>query len=242
MTTAARALAVTLATLPVALAAQERLGPTTREGEPRLMGGAGLTIAQPVGEFGNYVANGVGVNLHALTRLGASGFFALRADGDFVQYGSETKHVNLSNTIGGRIRVDLNTTNDIASLGVGPQLMVPRGPVRPYLNGNVGFAYFSTQSSVKGSSDTQEPFAHTTNYDDWTLSYGGGTGVLIPVSRNSRSLVFIDLGARFHNNGRVRYLREGGITDLPNGDVALDVIQSNANLWTYHIGVSVGGR
>lgn len=229
---------------PTALAAQDalHLGPATRDGEPRLMGGAAFTVAQPAGEFGQYVANGIGANLHGLYRVGASGFFALRVDGDFVQYGSETKRVNLSNTVGGRIRVDLNTANNIAALGAGPQLMVPRGPVRPYVNGTMGFAYFGTESSVRGSSDTQEPFARTTNYDDWTLSYGGGTGILIPVSRRQRSLVFLDLGARFHNNGRVRYLREGGITDLPDGDVALDVIHSRANLWTYHVGVSVGGR
>ena len=230
--------------IPAIVAAQNpmSLGPATREGEPRLQGGASLSIAQPTGEFGQYVQNGVGVNVHGLARLGGSGFFALRVDGDFLQYGSETKRVALSPTIGGRIRVDLNTTNNIAALGVGPQLMVPRGPLRPYINGSIGVAYFGTESSVQGSRDTQEPFARTTNYDDWTLSYGGGSGVLVPLAHGKRTLVFLDLGARFHNNGRVRYLREGGITDLPNGDIALSVIESNANLWTYHIGVSIGGR
>jgi hypothetical protein len=239
-----RAAAALAVAIPAALHAQDpmRLGPATREGEPRLQGGASLSIAQPTGEFGQYVNNGVGVNVHGLARLGGSGFFALRVDGDFLQYGSETKRVTLSPTVGGRIRVDLNTTNNIAALGVGPQLMVPRGPVRPYINGSVGFAYFGTESSIKGSSDLNEPFARTTNYDDWTLSYGGGSGVLVPLSQGKRTLVFLDLGARFHNNGRVRYLREGGITDLPNGDIALSVIESNANLWTYHIGVSIGGR
>jgi hypothetical protein len=58
-----------------------------------------------------------------------------------------------------------------------------------------------------------------------------------------RSLVFLDLGARYHDNGRsVRYLREGGIRDLPDGDVQLDVIRSRADLFTWHVGVSVGGR
>jgi hypothetical protein len=40
----------------------------------------------------------------------------------------------------------------------------------------------------------------------------------------------------------VRYLREGGIRDLPNGGVRLDVIQSRADLITYHVGVSIGAR
>src|SRR6476619_4408021 len=126
-----RAAAALAIGLPAVLHAQDptRLGPATREGEPRLQGGASLSIAQPTGEFGQYVNNGVGVNVHGLARLGGSGFFALRVDGDFLQYGSETKRVTLSPTVGGRIRVDLNTTNNIAALGVGPQLMVPRGPV-----------------------------------------------------------------------------------------------------------------
>ena len=74
------------------------------------------------------------------------------------------------------------------------------------------------------------------------LELGGGTGVLIPVARGQRNIFFIDLGARFHNNGRASYLREGGIEDLPNGDVRLNPINSTANLWTYHIGISIGGR
>jgi hypothetical protein len=67
--------------------------------------------------------------------------------------------------------------------------------------------------------------------------------VLVPVYRNARTLVFLDLGARYHDNGRnVRYLRKGGIRDLPDGRIELDVIQSRADLVTWHIGVSVGGR
>jgi hypothetical protein len=235
--------AAALALLPAAAFAQypTNLGPVTRDGEPRLMGGADFSIAQPAGQFGQYVANGVGVGVHGLARLGASGAFALRVDGNFVQYGRETKRVPLSPTVGGRIQVDLTTSNNIVWFGVGPQLMAPRGPLRPYVNGTVGFSYFATQSSISGADDS-ENILHDTNYDDLVFSYSGGTGVLIPVAHGRRTLVFLDLGARFHNNGRTKYLREGGIEDLPNGQIALHPIDSNANLWTYHIGVSIGGR
>jgi hypothetical protein len=167
----------------------------------------------------------------------------VRLDGGFLNYGRETKRVPLSTTVGGRIMVDLTTTNNIAWLGVGPQLMAPRGVVRPYVNGTAGLSYFATTSSVEGTNGASAPFARTTNYDDTQFSWGGGAGVLVPVSRSARTHVFIDLGARYHDNGRnVRYLREGGIHDLPNGDVALDVIHSRADLITYHIGISVGVR
>ena len=219
-----------------------RLGPATRDGEPRFQGGVNFSLGSPQGEFRSYVADGYGVGAHGLGRVGRDGWFALRVDGGFLQYGRERKRVPLSSTVGGRVRVDLTTSNNIVWLGAGPQLMAPRGPVRPYVNGTVGFSYFATTSSIQGRND-DEPIAQDTNYDDAQLSWGGGGGVLVPVYRNARTLVFLDLGARYHDNGRnVRYLREGGIRDLPDGRIELDVIQSRADLVTWHIGVSIGGR
>jgi hypothetical protein len=223
------------------MGAVDRLGPATRSGEPRFMGGASLTVAQPIGDFADYVANGVGVAGHGIFRLGGAGAFALRLDGGFVNYGRERKTVPLTTTIG-RVRVDVTTQNNIFWLGAGPQLMVPRGPVRPYINGTAGFAYFATTSGIEDR-QTNERIIDDTNYDDLAFSYGGGGGVLVPVARNARTLFMIDLGARVHDNGRnVRYLREGGIRDLPGGRIELDVIESRANLITYHIGISVGAR
>jgi hypothetical protein len=121
--------------------------------------------------------------------------------------------------------------------------MAARGAIRPYVNGTAGLSYFATTSSVEGTHGDDEPFARTTNYDDTQFSWGGGAGVLVPVSHGARTLVFLDLGARYHDNGRnVRYLGEGGIRDLPNGDILLDVIHSRADLITYHVGVSIGVR
>jgi len=65
----------------------------------------------------------------------------------------------------------------------------------------------------------------------------------VPMRSSARTRVSLDLGARYHDNGRnVRYLREGGIRDMPNGDILLDVIQSRADLITYHLGISIGVR
>ena len=220
------------------------LGPATRSGEPRFMGGVSFSVGQPRGEFRAYVDDGFGVGGHGLARIGSEGILALRLDAGFLNYGSETIRIPLNTGPGGgRVRLDLTTTNNIFWAGVGPQLMAPRGPVRPYVNGTAGFSYFATTSSVAGRNNENEPFAHDTNYDDATFSWGAGGGFLIPVHRSARNIVFVDVGARYHDNGRnVRYLREGGIRDLPNGDVELNVIQSRADLVTWHIGVSIGGR
>jgi hypothetical protein len=240
--------ALPAAVLPTALGAQpdvppaaaRPLGPGIRSGEPRLYGGLALNVAQPVHEFRAYVANGVGLAGHGLYRLGAAGAFALRADLGFVTYGRESRRVPLLPGTG-RITADLTTTNNIFYAGVGPQLMAPSGPVRPYANAGVGFSGFWTNSSLNVR-NSDESLASENNQSDVTWAGGAGGGVLVPVSRGLRQIAFLDVGARFHRNGRVRYLRKGGIVDLPDGTTRFDVIDGPADLWTFHLGVSVGGR
>jgi opacity protein-like surface antigen len=219
------------------------LGPSTTTGEPRFQSGLSFTVGQPRGAFRRYIDDGFGVGGHALYRLDRQGAFAVRLDGGYLNYGRETLRIPFgTGTGGGRVGLDLTTTNNIAWLGLGPQLMAPRGPVRPYVNGTAGVSYFATTSSVSGREDL-DAFAHDTNFDDAQFSWGAGAGVLVPVWHNRRSLVFVDLGAQYHDNGRnVRYLNEGGIRDLPNGGLQLDVIRSRADLITWHLGVSVGAR
>jgi hypothetical protein len=216
------------------------LGPGTRSGEPRLNVGFGLDVAQPVHEFRDHVANGVGGSGHAFYRLGREGPFALRADLGFLIYGRENRRVSLLPTTG-RITADLTTTNNIFWMGVGPQLMAPSGPVRPYANAAAGFAVFSTSTTLRTRDDNAE-LARDTNQSDATWAVNGGGGVLVPLVRQQRQIAFLDLGARFHRNGRVRYLRKGGIVDLPDGTSRLDVINGPADLWTFHIGITLGAR
>jgi opacity protein-like surface antigen len=218
-------------------------GPITASGEPRFQVGLSLSAAQTLGDFHEYVKDGVGVAGHVLYRVDPQGAFALRLDGGFLNYGSETIRLPLSTLPGGgRVQLDVETNNNIFWLGVGPQLMAPSGRVRPYVNATAGFSYFATTSSVSGRSN-DESFADDTNFDDTPFSWGGGAGILIPVTHKERSLVFIDIGARYHNNGKsVQYLREGGIQDLPNGAIQLSPIRSRADLVTWHVGVSIGVR
>ncbi len=218
--------------------------PATAAGEPRLMGGLSFTVGQPRGAFDRYVAEGYGVAAHGLYRLDAQGALAVRLDGGALNYGRETLRLPLSGRPGGgRVQLDLTTTNNIFWLGVGPQLMAPRGVVRPYVHGTAGLTYFATTSSVRGRGGASEPLAEDTNYGDTRFAWAGGGGVLVPVYRTARTLVFADLGVQYRDSGRdVRYLREGGIRDLPDGGVELDVIRSRADMLTWHLGVSVGGR
>ncbi len=202
--------------------------------------GASFTYGRPVGDFLRYVHEGYGVDGFLRWNLEPQGVLSLKLDGGFLVYGSETLRVPLSSTVGARILVDLTTSNNIAWMGFGPQITLPLGPFRPYGSAAIGFSYFFTESSVEGSDDTFD-FANTTNFEDFAFRYGFGWGVVIPFQTTGTEWG-IDLGAMYHRNGQVKYLREGGITDLPGGGIILNPIQSDANLLTYRLGFSVSFR
>ncbi|HET9982944.1 MAG TPA: hypothetical protein VFQ38_05140 [Longimicrobiales bacterium] len=210
-------------------------------GPARHFAGAAVIVAQPVGAFADNVDVGFGLGGHLLVGAARGGALALRLDAGVVNYGRTTKEVCFSSTVGCRVKLDLTTMNNIAYGQIGPQVMVPTGRVRPYANAGIGVSYFGTESSVKGTSGGQDDFARTTNFDDATFAWGAGGGLVIPVSFG-RVPVSIDLGARYHGNGKVEYLREDGITDNPDGSISIHPTRSNADLVTYQVGVSIGLR
>jgi hypothetical protein len=228
----------TLATLAAPTPAGAQYGFEQGPRVPRAQLGGVAFVAQPVGEFKSYVNNGFGGGAHLLVRIDPQGFLALRVDGGYLVYGHETKRVSLPGA--GRVEFDVTTSNNILTYSVGPQLMVPTGPVRPYVNAFAGGAYFFTESSV-GGSDNASDFASTRNFGDNVPSYGYGGGVFVPFTVRD-AFVGLDLGARFIRNGFTRYLREGGITDLPSGGYTVAPIESETNLVVYHAGVRVGLR
>jgi hypothetical protein len=238
--TVALALLAPLAPLTLAsLAARAQLIDVSAERRPaaRTFFGADLLVAQPQDEFASYVKVGAGFGFHLVQQLDREGVLGLRVAGDFLIYGNETETVPISPTIP-RVTVDVQTSNNIVTLGIGPQVMMPVGGFRPYLAGTVGFSYFFTESSVRGSDNSVE-FASSKNYDDITFAWTGAAGVYIPV-RRGRQPISIDIGARYHGNGRARYLREGSIQDDGAGGVYITPIESNTNLITYQLGVTVG--
>lgn len=207
---------------------------------PRVSLGGTLMVGHPVGELDRYLNDMPGGSLDLVTRMDRRGVFGLRAEAGLLQYGSEKSRVMLSPTIGGRVLGDLRTTNMIIYAGVGPQLVAPTRAVRPYLDATVGVAYFATVSSISGDNNSSA-FASDTNYDDATFAWGAGTGLYIPLS-HGHTPWSLDLGVRYHANGRASYLREGDIQDLPDGSITFAPIHSGANLVSFHLGVSVGLR
>ncbi|HZF69198.1 MAG TPA: outer membrane beta-barrel protein [Gemmatirosa sp.] len=196
--------------------------------------GLALSVAQPVHDFRRFVPNGWGGTGHVGMKLDPAGVLALRLDGGLLNYGREKTRVPLDRS---RLDLQLETRNDIYWAAVGPQLMVPRGPIRPYVNAQLGAAVFTTSTTLVEERTFEEDreLDSVTEQSDGTWSWGGGGGVLLSVARG----ISLDLGARFHRNGRVSYLREGGVRNVPGGGVELDTIRSAADLWTYQVGLSL---
>jgi hypothetical protein len=199
--------------------------------------GVNLLVADPVGEFEQFINAGVGADLFGRMAMDPKGVLSLRADAGFLIYGHESKRVCFDG-IGCRIQARLQTTNNIFFGGIGPELAIPHPRVRPYVHALLGFAYFNTSSSLNDLHGGDSDF-ETENYGDGTFSWGLGGGLELNLSRG-RTPIDLNIGFRYHENGRVRYLTEGDIVDNPDGSITLYPVFSDANLVAYHLGISVG--
>ncbi len=197
--------------------------------------GVAFNVSQPRGAFDETTNLGWGLSGNVLFRLDPNAILNWRADAAFQNYGNVRQRVPLSPTLGGLIRVDLNTSNNIFTFVTGPQLLGPTGAFTPYAAALGGFSAFWTSSSVEGTNNT-EPFASTTNSSDFAWTYGGTTGAYIRVAGGARP-IRMDVG--------VRYLRHDDVTYLTADEVRASVqqnrdpqpIRSRVDFYTYFIGV-----
>jgi hypothetical protein len=192
-------------------------------------------VSNPRGDFGANTGTGGGGGGTLLIRLDPSSIINLRTDLSFVTYGRSTRRIPLSGT-GGLVKLDLTTTNNIASFVTGPQLLGPTGVFTPYAAALGGFSVFWTQSSVEGSSNDNQPFASTTNSSDAVLAYGGAAGLYIRVANGSRP-IRLDLGARVLRHDNVKYLNNDRVADAFQNDRDPIPLRGRADFVTYQIGV-----
>ena len=193
----------------------------------------GLKGAQPLQDFADYIKFGFGFGIGASHAFDSQRIFSLRANADVMIYGHDTERFS-----GPYGRLDITTSNNIVSMGIGPQLMAPGPGVRPYMNGTFGFSYFSTSTEVKWPYD-DEAVDSWTDLDDAVLAWTAGGGLLIPLGQAARG-VLLDIGATYHGNGEAEYLREGSITRDESGQTRFTPIRSRTNMVVYTIGISIG--
>jgi len=200
---------------------------------PKGLFGFNGSLARPTGEFRQFVDWGGGLGLYGVVNFDRRSQIGLRFGGSLLIYGHERYPAQLLPT-NGRIWVDVQTENFIVDFGVGPQFTFGRGPVRPYVYGTAGFAYFATVSSLDGV-DGGPDFAHATNFDDVTYSLTGGGGLLMSISRR----VAFDMSAQWTFNDEVDYLTRGDIVDNWDGSITVYPIRSEANLMTFRFGLAI---
>lgn len=198
--------------------------------------GGGFILTVPKGDFDVVTDEGYGFSVQSVFKPDPWGVFGLRLDGTYITYGSESFFVPISPTVP-RITGELTTRNNIAMFSVGPQLAVPSGPIRPYVNGFVGMGYFFTQSSIRGSDGPCcHDFASSTNFDDWSFAYGGGGGMAITLTRDRRLQLLLEAQYRHHET--TQYLREGSITEDRFGNLFIDVFESDVDMVMLQLGVA----
>ena len=199
----------------------------------------GAQMARPVGDFGTNVDRAWGIGGSIRHHFRGTFPLGVRADAGWLNYGNERKTVPLSPALS-RVNIDMHTSNNIALGSIGPELMLMRGPVRPYAFALVGFSYFYTESSA-GDDNNGGSFATTTNFDDggWSTGYGGG--VRFPLVIRSVETAF-DVGAKLTRNGTRSYLRRGDIIDQPDGSLRFNTRRTAADFWQYHLGLSFSPR
>ncbi|MEO7966572.1 MAG: hypothetical protein ABIT38_21950, partial [Gemmatimonadaceae bacterium] len=78
-----------------------------------LTGGLAFVYGQPTGVFRGFVKQGIGFDGNVHYKIDRQGIFSIGLEGGFLTYGRETNRVPLSSTIGGRILVDVTTSNNI---------------------------------------------------------------------------------------------------------------------------------
>jgi opacity protein-like surface antigen len=211
---------------------------TSSELARRSAGSISFMQSRPQGAFGRNVGIGYGVNGAYLFRLDEAGIWSIRADAGILNYGNESRQTALSDAVGGRVQVDVKTSNYIVPLFVGPQLAWPNGPVRPYVNVGVGGQAFFTESHLEGV-DGGSSVGSTTNHSEWTTAWTTGGGLLVPVYIGKTS-VQLDLGMQYVRGGRASYLAPGSIVDLPGARIDVTPLQSTTHLVVIRIGARIG--
>lgn len=197
--------------------------------------GVSFIVGVPTEEFSDFIDAGYGAEVTGRARLEPTGLVSLRGDLGFLIYGFGSRNVRCG-TCGEATR--LYTSNGIFFGGIGPELSIPLDWGRPYLNAFAGFGYFST-SSTTGSYWWEEEPATTETMGDGAFSFGFGGGIEFNLRRGDAP-IFLSVGARYHQHGVMRYLRQGDIRDNPDGSVTLFPVASEANLVSFRIGVTAG--
>jgi opacity protein-like surface antigen len=227
--------------LAVTMMAAAHAATVSAQDEPKPpIGSFGVSVIQtrPIGALGSNIESGYGLFGTFLLPLDGSGMLSLRADVGASEYGSDARRTAFSETVGGRVELDVRTTNIVAPASVGLQLGLPVGPIRPYVNAGGGVLLFYTESSVEPAVGGFA-LASSVNQSDVAFGWMGGGGVYVPLAWGAHGAM-LDLGVQYVHGGNADYLAPGSIADLPGGAITISPMESSTHLMTLRVGVRFG--
>lgn len=198
--------------------------------------GISFTLGFPEGDFKDHnKRTGFGGNLEAL--LVKTGPASMGLNIGYLNYGSETRRERFSTTIPD-VMVDVNRTNNILNFHLLFHIAPDFSTFIPYAEGLFGGSYIFTETRIDSR---EEDVASSTNFDDFTWSYGAGGGFMIHVYSNPDneiSDVYIDFKVRYLFGGKAEYLKEGSVV-IEDGIAYFTPEKSKTDLLTASLGVAV---
>jgi hypothetical protein len=199
-----------------------------------------ISYAVPRGAFAEHIKSGWGVDVHGEAYSSPGSPLGLRGDIQWINDGS--RHNDYPFYWGGYTLRE-STNNQILSIMVGPQFAINGGPFRPYVNLQGGVSHFSTSSSFDAVDvvDGVDPYLPPgqTYASDWKLTYNGGAGAAIPLTRGDVEIL-LHGGASYYVNSETTYLTKGDVQRDPDtGQISITPRRSEAHYLTYHLGISI---
>ncbi|MCA0444943.1 MAG: outer membrane beta-barrel protein [Bacteroidetes bacterium] len=214
---------------------------------PHFTIGANVTVANPQGEFEKVTGNKNmwGGSIEGFAGLGWGN---IGLNMNYLYRGGDTFKRSLGGPQGVPVNADVDITNGLLNLQLVGRLMYPEGMFRPYVEGFVGGAFFSTTTSAKDRNSGEE-IAGDTNQDDFTWVMGYSAGALFKIwedRENSMQLMrpstlFIDFKLKNNFGGQAEYL-------LSSNDIYFDdasstwktrTSTSKTDYLSWHVGVAV---
>lgn len=203
--------------------------------------GGAVILGQPLGDFAKNVSNGVGLDGMGTLSLDPRGIASLRAQIGYLQYSRKTEPFYVTSGLG-YYELESETKSGVLMLGIGPQLMVPDGPIRPYVSGMIGFTRFATQTAINiparaSSTGSTETLDQRTVSSDFIVSLAGAGGFAFKLSLFGASGAMADVGVRYHRNGQAKYVSPAGVQYDGNGTATITPTTSEADFIVYRLGV-----
>jgi hypothetical protein len=216
--------------------------------------GFGFQMGFPSGEFKDALdRNGYGIGAHIGYAFPDNVPVMLGLNFAYMTYGSETRQEPFSSTVPDvkvRVERDYNIVQGHLQLRIGPNT----GMIRPYLDGLLGFNYLYTNTAIQNQGNANEEVASSVNMDDFTLSLGGGGGLMVRVydgrderaeqikaGKNGDGILeaLIHLQVHYLAGSEAEYLKPGSVKIDSNRQVTYDITKSRTDMIVGRVGVTL---